>query len=230
MKLNMKIKAIGFDAYGTIFDTGTGSIDATRRILSKNGTDLDPENIYAEWKRIHQQIIASLLSEFEKEEEIFRKSLSQIYAKYHLSGCIDEDIDIMLTTLGKRKVFPDALACLDQLRGKYQVIIASNSDTQPLRKDIHRNQIFYDWLVTSERLRIYKPRPEFYLEMLKVGPFMPHEVIYVGDSILQDYRGPQSIGIKSIWLNRKGECFSDVKIPQIASLIELAAILEKWVT
>jgi FMN phosphatase YigB (HAD superfamily) len=139
MKLKMKIKAIGFDAYGTILDTGTGSIDATRRILSKNGSDLDPENIYAEWKCIHLQIIASL-SEFEKEEEIFRKGLSQIYAKYHLSGCIDEDIDIMLKTLGKRKVFPDALACLDQLRGKYQVIIASNSDTQPLLEDIHRNR------------------------------------------------------------------------------------------
>ena len=76
-----KIRAVAFDAYGTIFDTGTGSVDATARILKKNRSNLEPRVIYREWKREHIRLIASL-SGFETEEQIFGKGLGEIYRRY----------------------------------------------------------------------------------------------------------------------------------------------------
>ena len=225
----MKIGAVAFDAYGTILDTGTGSVDATKRILERNGSNLDPKSIYQEWKLIHQQIIASLL-EFENEENIFRRGLKQIYDKYHITGSADEDVAFMLAILGRRKVYPDTLPCLGRLNEKYQIIIASNSDTRPLLDDIRRNHIFCDCLLTSENLKVYKPRPEFYQEMLKVGQYMSDEVVYVGDSILQDVEGPKLAGIQAIWLNRKEDRSSEIEAPQITSLEELPGILETLAT
>ena len=77
----MKIKTMAFDAYGTILDTSTGSVDATRKILERNSSDLDPISIYQEWKVIHHQIISEL-DEFETEENIFKRGLQQIYDTY----------------------------------------------------------------------------------------------------------------------------------------------------
>lgn len=221
----MKIKAIAFDAYGTLLDTGTGSVEAMRQILEKNKSSLDPQSIYREWKSIHQQLIASL-SEFETEEAIFRRGLRQIYDKYQLEGVPDEDVSMMLAILGKRKIYPDAISGLDQLRGRYRIILASNSDTQPLLQDIHRNQIVYDDLLTSESLQMYKPNPEFYRQILKVGPYLPPEVVYVGDSLLQDVEGPRAVGMQSIWLNRKRKPSPDTGLLQVTCLEELASLLE----
>ncbi len=220
------MKAVAFDAYGTLLDTGTGSVDATRRILERNRSALDPGSIYQEWKSVHQQLIASL-PEFETEEVIFRRGLRQIYEKYHLQGVPEEDISLMLATLGRRKMYPDAVACLDRLRGRYRIIIASNTDTQPLLQDIDRNHIVHDCLLTSEDLHIYKPNPEFYRQILKVGPYLPSEVVYVGDSLVQDVKGPGSVGMPAVWLNRKGQSAPDLDVPQIRSLAELTDLLHR---
>ena len=113
---------------------------------------------------------------------------------------------------------------------KYQIIIASNSDTRPLLDDIRRNHISCDCLLTSESLKVYKPRPEFYQEMLKVCQYMSNEVVYVGDSILQDVEGSKLAGIQAIWLNRKKDRSSEIEVPQITSLEELPGILETLAT
>ena len=48
------LKAIIFDAYGTLLCTGTGSVDAAGEILAKNGRqDISPSGVYARWKQLH---------------------------------------------------------------------------------------------------------------------------------------------------------------------------------
>ena len=57
------IKAVILDAYGTIFNTGTGSVDMMREILRQNGReDLDPTTVYARFKQLHRQHIDTLES------------------------------------------------------------------------------------------------------------------------------------------------------------------------
>lgn len=47
------IKTIIFDAYGTLVSTGTGSIDAVKKILSiNNRLDIDPEYFYARCEEV----------------------------------------------------------------------------------------------------------------------------------------------------------------------------------
>ena len=44
------------DGYGTLFFTGTGSVDAAGKVLAKRGRfDLDAKEFYAQWKQIHRQ-------------------------------------------------------------------------------------------------------------------------------------------------------------------------------
>ena len=45
-----------FDAYGTLFSTGNGSIEATRKILSLQDKVIDAATFYKDWKNIHRKL------------------------------------------------------------------------------------------------------------------------------------------------------------------------------
>ena len=42
-------KNIIFDCFGTLIDTGSGSIGAVRKILGNIGLDVDAKEFYSEW-------------------------------------------------------------------------------------------------------------------------------------------------------------------------------------
>lgn len=212
----MSVTTIAFDAYGTLFDTGNGSVAATREILSRCEAMHDPAEVYSKWKACHEGLVAAL-ENFESEEVIFRKGLEQVFREYGIEGDPCEAVRVMLATLGRRRRFDDASACIDWCRRRFQVVIASNTDTEPFLKDLSRSGLEVDRWFTSEALGFYKPHPHFYQRMLGALDLMPNQVIFVGDSLRADVQGPKACGMSAVWLNRKGlslpdaECVVEVK-------------------
>jgi 2-haloalkanoic acid dehalogenase type II len=198
----MNLRAIVFDAYGTLIDTGDGSVRATGAILAKNGCDLDAGEVYARWKQYHRMHIESLAT-FVNEEAVFLLDLKRLYADYGIVGDPEEDVKIMLSTLGVRRLFPETLEVVGELRKRYQVFIASTSDTAPLESDLARSNLAVDGYFTSESLRIYKPAREFYIRVLSEIGHSADEVLFVGDSLQDDVWGPAGAGLKTVWVNRK---------------------------
>ena len=49
-----------FDCFGTLIDTGTGSLDAVREILRNVGQDIDAKVFYSEWKSIKKSLCAPM--------------------------------------------------------------------------------------------------------------------------------------------------------------------------
>jgi 2-haloalkanoic acid dehalogenase type II len=196
------VKGIIFDAYGTLIDTGDGSIQSVKEILGKNNKDMDAKTFYQRWKYYHKKHIDSLKT-FIKEEDIFLMDLTALYKEYEIAGNPENDVKIMLNTLGKRIAYPETNFVLDVLRQKYKLFIGSTSDHAPLMNDIKRNGIRVNKVFTSEYLKVYKPQKEFYQLILDEIKVQPDEVIFVGDSLADDISGPASLGIKTIWINRK---------------------------
>lgn len=198
------LKAILFDAYGTLISTGNGSVQAVQTILQNAGrTDLDPKAFYARWKQYHRQHMDELKA-FVTEEELFRRDLQALYIEYGISGDPYGEVQPMLDTLGRRTAFPETRQVLERLSERYRVCIASTSDTAPLLQDVQRNGLTVHRIFTSEELRVYKPQPAFYRSILSQLKLSPEETLFVGDSPVDDVQGPQDIGIPACWLNRKG--------------------------
>jgi len=61
--------------------------------------------------------------------------------------------------------------------------------------------IFQDVFV-SEELGIAKPNIEFYKKALNQIPFLPNEILYVGDSIKLDLEPAKKIGINTLIIDR----------------------------
>jgi len=220
----MSISTIVFDAYGTLIDTADGSIRATEAILRKNRSNLDPEEFYARWKVYHQQII-SMQPVFASEESVFLAGLSQLYRDYSIKGDPAADVQIMLATLGVRKVFADTLPCLHRLRDRFEIVIASNTDTAPFLADLQNNNMAVDKWFTSESLRAYKPDRIFFERMLSRLHRRPHKVVFVGDTLDADVIGPREYGMQSIWLKRKQKRAAMPDIHEISTLAELDSAL-----
>ncbi len=196
------IKAIVFDAYGTLVSTGDGSIRAAAKILERNGAHISPKAFYADWKKYHRKHLDEL-SDFQTEEAVFHMDLRALYGQYHLKRDADEDVAIMLDTLGRLQLFPETLAAVEELKREYLVCIGSTTDTGPLLADLERGGLTVHHIFTSEMLRVYKPQPEFYRQIVRALGLKPEEILFVGDSLLDDIWGPKEIGMKTCWVDRK---------------------------
>lgn len=220
------MKAIIFDAYGTLISTGTGSVDAVGRILARNGrADISAKSFYARWKRLHRIHMAAP-GEFVNEEVIFRRDLCALYAEYGFSRDADEDVELMLETLDNRAAFPESREVLERLGRDYELCIGSTTDAAPLMRNLERNALHVRRVFTSEGLRIYKPRQEFYNSILRQLDIPAHEALFVGDSLEDDVAGPQRAGMRACWINRSAATAGDIAPDyEIRDLSELYGIV-----
>jgi putative hydrolase of the HAD superfamily len=196
------IKNIIFDVYGTLISTGSGSVEATRRILNHKGLTLNPNDVYRVWKIYHREHMEAL-TEFVTEKEIFIKDLARIYEEYGIMGEAEKDVEPMLESLYGRCVFEDTLKVIADFKKKYRIAIGSTTDSLPLKENMALNGLEIEAVYTSESLQVYKPRGEFYKQILQRQGWKAAESLYVGDSYLEDVVGPKAIGMKAVLIDRK---------------------------
>ncbi len=217
------IKVIFFDAYGTFLDTGTGSVDAARKILEKNRrTDIDPVAFYARWKQLHRQGMRTGC--FAPERDIFVADLEELYKEYSVSGEPAEDVKIMLDSLLDRRVFQETACVMDMLKTRYRLMVASNTDTQPLMQNLRLNALSFDRIFTSESLGCYKPASSFYEAILESAEVRPEEAFFVGDSPEEDVAAPTGMGMAAILVDRRnsGGGYGEYRrIPDLYGLLDI---------
>ena len=231
------IRAVVLDAYGTIFFTGTSSTDAMTEVLRLNGRDdLDPKEVYARFKKLHREHINELAcaddkyAQFMTEAEIFGLDMAKISAEYGLTRDPADDTRVMLSIQGTRTAFPDSRAAIERMQRHVPVIVGSTTDTWPVMTDLKRAGIVPDRVFTSESMRVYKPAKAFYETIVSELGIKPEEVLFAGDSLLDDVFGPQRAGMKTCWITRKGEKLeegSPAPDYTAADLMQFADILDK---
>ena len=225
-----------FDCFGTLIDTGTGSLDAVREILRNVGQDIDAKAFYSEWKSIKKELMRSEV--FMCEKELFKVSLKHMFDKYGIVGkggqLFDHEKEAkpMIDTLfGDRRAFPDTAGALHELdRMGVQYAIGSTTDTDSLMHFLELNRLSVKHIFTSEDMRVYKPAPEFYLTIIQHMGWDISECLFVGDDLTDDVAGPHSIGMKAVLIDRNylydGQ--SDIKPDYIIhSLHELLPLIRK---
>ncbi len=211
----MKLKKLLiFDVYGTIISTGTGSIDATKKILSLHDKEIDSKEFYAEWKKLHRvHMDKANEGVFITEEEIFVQDLKVLYEKYGIERDYRSDVKIMLDSLVGRVCFEDVKDVLDELKANHRVVLGTTTDTTPLLVNLKDNGLEFEGIYTSEIIRKYKPDERFYKYILEHEHYDVKDVVFIGDSIVDDIIGPKSVGIKTVLVDRtKKYKANDMKI------------------
>ena len=218
------IRTIIFDIYDTIIEVERhANADIVMDRLRAAGKDPDRDEFLKLWGEYYRR--AELSCEFRTEAEIFYDRVAWLYGVF---GCGDDPriaYDATVEKSRRRVAYPDAAEALAKIKTKYRAVAGSNADDAPLTAHLSKCGIEMDALYTSEDLRIYKPKPEFYRAILDAEGIGADEALFVGDSHLEDVEVPTSLGIRSVWM-RRGRPIKDYgQIFTADSLTELAEYL-----
>jgi putative hydrolase of the HAD superfamily len=135
----------------------------------------------------------------------------------NLSACLTEDLKAEvikeITEVATRDpptLVQDAVKILSILGSKYRLGIISDSGLTPgsvLRRILLGHEILklFDVTVFSDEVGYNKPHRAIFDRALKELGVQPSEAAHVGDLLHTDVSGAKNVGMKTIWLNRKGE-------------------------
>ena len=102
--------------------------------------------------------------------------------------------------------YPDTTPTLEELRKKYNLIIASNAKREFIEielKEAHIKKFFTHIFSSTSDFNKVKKLTSFYSMICNKLEINPDEMIHIGDHIEFDYHIPKRIGITSYYLDRK---------------------------
>src|SRR5438309_11713024 len=193
------VRAITFDAFGTIIDTGRDVlIRIARAVCDDHQLALDPEALLATWDRY---FFGPEGETFLTLEEITEGSLGKAFREHGIEGDPRPYVDDLVSLWREAKAYAEVPAVLAALDGIPRAVV-SNADHAFLSDILERNGLRFDAVITSESAQTYKPRPRIFEAALESLRVRPNDVIHVGDSLVADVEGASRLGMRTVWVNR----------------------------
>ncbi|MFZ1917714.1 MAG: haloacid dehalogenase type II [Terriglobales bacterium] len=220
-----RFTTISFDCYGTLIDWEAGILPVLRALLARHNCSVSDAAIlelYGEFEaaaesgpyQTYRKVLESVVRAF-GERLGFQPSPSEVLA-------LPESVPLW-------PPFADTVAALRQLKKRYKLAIISNIDDALFAETRKLLGVEFEAVVTAERAGSYKPSlHNFELALQTLG--IPREkLLHAGQSIYHDVVPARSLGIATVWVNRKSarpgigavraaEGKPDLEVPDLAGL------------
>ena len=234
------IRVVFFDLWNTLLHNQNYSeyrLPALNKYLHKHGVILSEEDLLQAYQAGFQyssQVIASENHRHVETSEIVDKVLESV-------GLVDPPDKAELVRMYEEACMLDpprlkdgVVETLEAVQGKYRIGMISVTGVSPGRiirtflKE-HRIYHYFDGFIFSDEVGYVKPSPVLFQTALKLFKVEPHETVHVGDSLKGDIAGAKQLGMKTVWIKRRNQGFTDENSPDftIDRLPELLDILEK---
>jgi putative hydrolase of the HAD superfamily len=135
--------------------------------------------------------------------------------------------------LSRMYLLPGAVETLSELRSRgIRLAMVTNGDAPGQRSKIERFGLesYFDHILIEGEVGFGKPDPRVYETALAKLEARPSETGMVGDNIVWDVGGPQKLGLRGIWIDRKreGVPLGTEVVPDhvLASVTELPALID----
>ncbi len=196
------VKAIIFDAYGTLFDVNS----AAEKCKDKIGDKWESFANYWRTTQLEYTWLRSLMKKYKDFCQITEDSLDKSMKAFKIDSSMrDELLDLykILST------FPEVKEVLNNLKEKnYKLAILSNGTSALLNKLIKNNNLesIFDDIFSVEEVGIYKPDSKVYDIPIKKYQIQKDEVVFLSANTW-DVSGGGNYGYNSVWVNRNNNIF-----------------------
>lgn len=196
------------DFYGTVVEEDDILIGRICDEISKaSPLAVAAREIASYWSRMFSQLCyQSFGAAFRSQKELEQLSLQRVLERFEADLDSSALSRILYEYWAHPAIFPESKGVLAQC--KVPICLVSNIDNAELLSALEHNKLCFDWIVTSEDCRAYKPRGEMFERALSLVGLEAGEVLHVGDSLGSDVGGAKSQGIPVLWINRKGRQLS----------------------
>jgi len=224
-----RFKVLTFDCYGTMIDWESGIFSALRPVLAahdKNISDAALLELYSELE----------LSAEQGEYLRYRDVLQSVVRGFgERLGFLPTDAEVrsLPESLANWQPFPDTVAALRKLKSRYQLAVLSNVDDDLLATSAPKLGVAFDNIITAQQAGCYKPCMRmFKLAEDRIG-VNREQWLHVGQSIYHDVIPAQSLGIATVWVNRRSPrpgagaakaavAKPDLEVPDLQTLAKMA--------
>ena len=217
------IKAIIFDAYGTLFDVNS----AAEKCKDKIGDKWEGFANYWRTTQLEYTWLRSLMKRHKDFWQITEESLEKSIKTYKIDPSMKNDLLDLYKALSPYEEVQDVLKKLKEKN--FKLAILSNG-TPSLLNGLVKNNNFenlFDDLFSIEQVGIYKPDSKVYDMPIKKYQIQKNEIAFLSANTW-DVSGGGNYGYNSIWLNRNNNIFDNLDfVPkhEIKTLSDLLDIL-----
>lgn len=227
MALNLdRFDLLTFDCFGTLIDWESGILAALVPLLRANGARASEDDILA--------VYAELESDLERAPyRPYRAVLRDVVLGFGRRFDFEpdaEEIASLERSLAVWPTFPDTVAALSALGGRYRLAVISNVDDElfvPVAKALGDP---FDSVITAEQVGAYKPSASVFEKALELLGTPADAVLHVAQSLYHDIAPARTLGLSTMWVNRRkgkqgfgatpeASAEPDLEVPDLASLV-----------
>ena len=217
------IKAIIFDAYGTLFDVNS----AAEMCKNKIGDKWENFSNYWRMTQLEYTFLRTLMDRYEDFWQITEDSLDKSMKVYKIDNSLKKEL---LNLYKKLSVFPEVKQALIKLKEKkLKLAILSNGTPTLLNGLVNSNNLndLFDDIFSIDEVKVYKPSPKVYEMPIKKYKIKKNEVAFLSANTW-DVSGGGNYGYNPVWVNRNNNIFDNLDFKpsyEIQNLKELEEII-----
>ena len=216
------IKAIIFDAYGTLFDVNS----AAEKCKDKIGDKWEGFANYWRTTQLEYTWLRSLMNRHKDFWKITEDSLDKSMKFFKIDNSMRNDLLDLYKVLSP---FSEVKETLNKLKKKdLKLAILSNGTPSLLGNLVNSNNLenIFDDIFSIEEVGVYKPDSKVYDIPIKKYQIQKNEVTFLSANTW-DVSGAGNYGYNSIWVNRNQSIFDNLdydpnhKIENLSELLPL---------
>jgi 2-haloacid dehalogenase len=217
-----------FDCYGTLIDWESGLLAALRPVLVARGSKLTDDEMLERFGAYESEIEAG---PFVSYADVLRGVMDR-FAEEHGFPIDDGERESLVASIGDWPAFADTRDALAALKRRFRLGIASNVDDALIARTLPHLGVDFDWIVTAEQVRSYKPGRAHFDEMLARTGLPVGRILHCAQSLYHDVRIAKSLGFTTVWVDRRAgragggatpasDATPDFVVPDLAGLAAL---------
>ena len=217
------IKAIIFDAYGTLFDVNS----AAEKCKDKIGDKWEGFANYWRTTQLEYTWLRTLMNRHENFWKVTEDSLDKSMQIFKIDLSMKNELLNLYKVLS---TFSEVKGVLNELKKKnYKLAILSNGTPSLLNELVKSNNLdnIFNDIFSIEEVKVYKPHPKVYNIPIEKYQIQKKEVAYLSANTW-DVSAGGNFGFNPVWVNRKNSIFDKLDyVPkyQIENLSKLIDII-----
>jgi 2-haloacid dehalogenase len=194
-----RFEALTFDCYGTLIDWEAGLAAAFRPILAAHGIAKGDDDVLT---RFASYEAAAEAGPYQTYRRVLAAGLRGVAGELGFEPSEDETVAFSGSVVDW-PAFPDSAAALARLKSRFRLGVITNCDDDLFAASNERLGADFDWIVTAQQLRSYKPAERnFTLAFDRIGLPRDH-ILHVAQSRFHDHAPAQRLGMTTVWIDRR---------------------------
>ena len=215
------VKAIIFDAYGTLFDVNS----AAEKCKDKIGDKWEGFANFWRTTQLEYTWLRSLMDRHKDFWQVTEDSLDKSIKVFDIDPSMRNELLNLYKILSPYKEVPETLKTLKEK--KFKLAILSNGTPSLLDELVKSNHLdnLFDDIFSIEQVGVYKPSSRVYDMPIKKYNINKSEVAFLSANTW-DVSGGGNYGYQSIWVNRNNNIFDNLDFRPKYQITDLNKLIQ----